>query len=84
MEGLVDETSKPVCEYESPKLMRNLRAHGSGSATLELEAAALVDDVRVEVLRVVDVGGVEITAEEDVLVLVGPALLLATPGMHWA
>jgi hypothetical protein len=79
-EGLVDEISKPVWEYESPKVMRNLRAQLSGSAVLELEVE-LVVVVRVEVTSVVvEVDVVMTAAEEDVLV--GPAVLLSVPGMH--
>ena len=80
-EGLVDEMSKPVWEYESPKVMRYLRAQLSGSAVLEVDTE-LVVEVRVEVTKVVEVEVVMTPAEEDVLV--GPAVLLAAPGTHWS
>lgn len=62
-------------------MMRNLRAQLSGSTLVELEAE-LVVVVRVEVTSVVEVDVVMTSAAEDVLV--GPAVLLSAPGMHWS
>jgi hypothetical protein len=79
--------SKPVCEYESPKVMRYLRAQGSTSEVLELDAALVVDVVRVEVLRVVRVDEVVALEVDVVLLLVTfevEVLLVVPPGMHWS
>jgi hypothetical protein len=54
VEGLVPLTSKPVWEYESPKVIRNWTEQSSGVALLVLDAALVVELVRVEVARVVE------------------------------
>jgi hypothetical protein len=88
--------SKPVWEYESPKVMRNFSEHGSpvlvGSAELEvlvLVAVVNVDedvetqlDVENDVVTgvVVVVTTVVLEVEDEVDVL----LLVEVPGTHWS
>jgi hypothetical protein len=81
LEGLLPLMSKPVCEYESPNVMRYLRAQGS--TVPELDAALVVDVVRVEVVRVVGVDEV-VALEVDVLLAFVEVLLVVPPGMHWS
>lgn len=100
VEGLVPLTSKPVCEYESPKLMRYCTEQLSGSPVALLDAALLVDVVLVDVLRVVRVVDVVDTLDveddlevlvldtrsvtRDVVLLDVVLLVVAVPGRHWA
>lgn len=97
VEGLVPLTSKPVCEYESPKLMRYWTEQLSTSALALLDAALVVEVVLVDVDRVVRVVEVVDTltvvddvVEDDLEVLVLDTLdvlllvVVAVPGRHWA